>query len=277
MKVSRHNAAQAPPRKKMGSTKKAKAPHGAKTAGAKSAGRSKGRKILTQAAIETSKANLPMKSKKQATKHVNSLGSAETATRAAASARRADLSRPTPPAEALPSLLAGSRVTSEALTILERGIKLIFQRELKKARVEFESILDKYPAEQEIRASARSYIQICDRGEAQHKKPAATNDQLYALGVLDHNRGNYEAAVSYFQRSLEQHPDAEYIHYSLAASLAMKGDGPEAIRVLRKAIELNEDNRVYAKNDSDFHSLHDSREFSDLVGMAQGGAGAPLP
>src|SRR5439155_24349777 len=34
-----------------------------------------------------------------------------------------------------------------------------------------------------------------------------------------------------------------------------------------KAIDLNEDNRVYAKNDPDFAPLHVEREFVDLVGL----------
>jgi hypothetical protein len=42
----------------------------------------------------------------------------------------------------------------------------------------------------------------------------------------------------------------------------------EAIANLRKAIELNEDNRIYAKNDTDFSSLQNQKEFSDLVGIS---------
>jgi len=41
-----------------------------------------------------------------------------------------------------------------------------------------------------------------------------------------------------------------------------------AIQNLRKAIELNEDNRVYAKNDPDFSSLYSLKEFIDLVGSS---------
>jgi tetratricopeptide (TPR) repeat protein len=91
---------------------------------------------------------------------------------------------------------------------------------------------------------------------------------------MEHNRGNFEAAISYFRQSLEKNREAEYIYYSLAASLAQKGEAAEAIQVLRRAIELNDDNQIYAKNDQDFASLHPSKEFADLVGMTPtGGAG----
>jgi len=94
-----------------------------------------------------------------------------------------------------------------------------------------------------------------------------SNDQLYTLGVMEHNRGNYDGAISYFEQLLANHPNADYIYYSLAASKARKNEIAEAIQNLRKAIDLNEDNRVYAKNDPDFAPLHVEREFVDLVGL----------
>jgi tetratricopeptide (TPR) repeat protein len=90
---------------------------------------------------------------------------------------------------------------------------------------------------------------------------------LYALGVVEHNKANYDRALSYFLQSLEIHPDADYIYYSVAASLAMKGNLPESMENLRKAVALNEDSRIYAKNDADFSALQDQEEFMELVGL----------
>lgn len=165
-----------------------------------------------------------------------------------------------------PRLLRETRTTTAALSLLEKGIKLIYQKEFKKARGELKSLLEGYPAESEILARARSYLQICEREETVHRKMALGNEQLYTLGVMEHNRGDYEKAVEYFRISLEKHQKSDHVYYSLAASLAMKGESAEAILNLRQAVELNEDNRVYAKNDSDFASLHGQKEFDDLVG-----------
>jgi tetratricopeptide (TPR) repeat protein len=169
--------------------------------------------------------------------------------------------------EAPSRLLRESKTSSAALAFLERGIKLIHQKEFKKARAELKNLVETYPSETEILAPARSYIRICDREEAAHKRPAATNDQLYTLGVMAHNRGDYESAISFFRQSLEKHRNSDYIYYSLAASSAMKGDAREAITSLRKAVELNDENRIFAKNDADFCSLHTQKEFSELVGI----------
>jgi tetratricopeptide (TPR) repeat protein len=166
-----------------------------------------------------------------------------------------------------PRLLRPTKTTSAALALLEKGIGFIFQKEFKKARMELKTLVDSYPSETEILARARSYLQICDREEAQQKKTPVTTDQLYALGVLEHNRANYDLAINYFLESLRNHPNADYVYYSAAASMAMKGDLPNSIANLRKAIELNEDSRVYAKNDSDFSGLQANKEFAELVGI----------
>ena len=169
-------------------------------------------------------------------------------------------------------LLRESKTTSAALAVLEKGIKLIYQKEFKKAHVELKNLVEIYSSETEILARARSYIRICDREEAAHKRPAVTNDQLYTLGVMAHNRGDYENAISFFRQSLEKHRDSDYIYYSLAASCAMKGDAREAVASLRRAVELNDENKIFAKNDADFSSLHSQREFAELVGIT-----SPLP
>jgi tetratricopeptide (TPR) repeat protein len=169
-------------------------------------------------------------------------------------------------------LLRDTKSTVAALGLLEKAIKFIYQKDFKKARLELKTLLDSHPEEAEILARARSYIRICDREDTAHKRPMITNDQLYTLGVMMHNRGDFEAAISYFRQSLDKHKDADYVLYSLAASLAMKGDLADATVNLRKAIELNEENRVYAKNDSDFLSIYAYREFADLVGLTIGPA-----
>ncbi len=168
-----------------------------------------------------------------------------------------------------PRLLRHTKTTSAALELLQKGIELIYKKEFKKSRNELKLLLESYPSETEILARARSYIQICDREEASQKKPVITADQLYTLGIMEHNKANYDGAISYFLQSLENHPKADYIYYSVAASLAMKGDLAQSLVHLRKAIELNEDSRVYAKNDADFSALLSRKEFAEIVGIAQ--------
>jgi len=177
--------------------------------------------------------------------------------------------KPGTPEEAPSQLLRRTKTTDSALAQLEKGIELINRKEFKKAVAELQSLIEKYKNEAEITASARSYLDICRRGEARQKKtPSTVQNQTYAMGVMEHNRTNYDKAIACFRQSLEKYPGADYIYYSLAASLALKGDVPSAVDNLRKAVELNRDSLVHAKNDPDFAPLENNKEFLDLIGVA---------
>jgi tetratricopeptide (TPR) repeat protein len=189
--------------------------------------------------------------------------------------RRGARTQEAPPPEPPPRLLSDSKSTFAALSLLEKGIRLIYQKEIKKARAELESLIEAHTREHEILVRARTYLQICDREERAHRRPPVTNDQIYALGVMDHNRGRYDSAIANFRQCIDKNPRADYLYYSLAASMALKGEAAGAMDNLRKAIELNEDNRVYAKNDSDFASLHEDKGFVEMVRLVQPTPGEP--
>jgi len=165
-----------------------------------------------------------------------------------------------------PRLLRRTKSAVSALALLEKGIEHIFRKDFHKARVELKSLLENYPEELDILARARSYMHICDREEAGQKKIAATSEQLYALGVLEHNKANYDKALSYFQQLLEKRPDTDYVYYSIAAAHARQGNPAESVRNLRRAVELNDDSRIHAQKDPDFAAMGDYREFTALVG-----------
>jgi tetratricopeptide (TPR) repeat protein len=218
-----------------------------------------------------SRASVPGKTKAKASKKpAKAKGAGAPAAAAADSVKTSSFKKIAAPP---PRLLRETRTTAAALTLLERSIKLIYQKEFKKARNELKSLLESYPAESEILARARTYLQICEREETVHRRPVLGNEQLYTLGVMEHNQGDYEKAVAYFRNALDKNQRSDHVYYSLAASLAMKGESAEAIRNLRQAVDLNEDNRVYAKNDSDFSPLHGQKEFDDLVGWSQTSTG----
>jgi len=249
---------------------------------AKASARGKGSKSKTRA---VSKKTIKPKPKKGATVKIAQLSGRPVKKAAAARGGKASgvvakvsvKPAPAPPPEKPPRVLRESKSTAAALSQLEKSIKLIFQKNFNKARAELESLIENYPSQAEIAARARSYIQICRREDALRQRTAPTNDELYSLGVLEHNRGNFDTAIACFHQSLEKKPGADYIYYSLAASLAVKGETAAAIENLKRAIELNEDNRVYAKNDSDFASLHRHRDFAMMVRLEPSrAAGHPL-
>ena len=223
----------------------------------------------------------PVVSKKQQTKKVAappSVKAIKDSGKNAASRRKtaaAEKSAPTKPArvpqiakeDASSQQLRRPKTTASALAQLEKGIEFIHRKDFKKAISELQSLIEKHPNEAAIIASARSYIEICRRSEARQKKPQPNHNQTYAMGVLEHNKANYDKAIGFFRQSLEKYPSADYIYYSIAASMALKGDISAALENLRKAVELNVDSRIHAKNDPDFAPLESNREYMELVGV----------
>lgn len=181
------------------------------------------------------------------------------------SATKANTAAPDSPP---PGLLRKTKSSEAALKHLEKAIELIYRKDFRKARSELKTLLHSFSQETEILARARSYILICDREESAQRKTETTAEQLYALGVMEHNNANYDQAVDYYLQSMKSNPDLDYIYYSMAASQAMKGDLGESLKNLRKAIELNRDSRIYARNDHDFDVLQENREFAELMGIS---------
>ena len=75
-------------------------------------------------------------------------------------------------------------------------------------------------------------------------------------GVADHGRAAIEAAG---------YPDAMY---NLACCESLAGRKDDAVRHLRRAIELSEQFRSFAKGDSDFESIREEPAFKELVGAS---------
>lgn len=172
-------------------------------------------------------------------------------------------------AEPPAGLLRQTKSSEAALKHLEKAIELIYKKDFKKARNELKTLLQSFPQETEILARARSYILICDREESAQRKIETSVEQLYALGVMEHNKANYDGAIEYYLQSMKSNPELDYIYYSIAASQALKGDLDESLKNLRRAIELNEDSRIYARNDHDFAVFQENKEFADLLGISR--------
>ena len=65
---------------------------------------------------------------------------------------------------------------------------------------------------------------------------------------------------------VEAHPQYAGLLYNLACCESLAGRTTDALDHLRRAIELSERFRAYAKDDSDFDPIRDEPAFSELVG-----------
>lgn len=163
--------------------------------------------------------------------------------------------------------LAARRKDEKALLDLyERGIKALYSRNYQQAMDLFERLIEHYPEEIELTDRARNFIKIClSQGATRKQHQPKTAEEMFDVGVMEHNKANFQRAIEYFQAALETDPKGDYIHYALAASYAQAGDLDLAIQSLQKSIQLNQENKFLARNDPDFEPIRITKEFAAVV------------
>jgi len=65
---------------------------------------------------------------------------------------------------------------------------------------------------------------------------------------------------------VEAHPQYATPMYNLACCESLAGRTTDALEHLRQAINLSEQSRSYAKDDSDFDPIRDEPAFKELIG-----------
>ncbi|MCF2140297.1 MAG: tetratricopeptide repeat protein [Candidatus Lokiarchaeota archaeon] len=89
--------------------------------------------------------------------------------------------------------------------------------------------------------------------------------------TFEHKKGNYEKAQEFFLKALENFQLSKYnrrlgeIYYNLACVSACLHLPEDVLMYLEKAVNLNPKFRKLAKNDEDFHGLHQNELFLRLI------------
>jgi tetratricopeptide (TPR) repeat protein len=171
--------------------------------------------------------------------------------------------KPEPPRKKIPVPRPPGQ--EKAIEEFASAMKLFQKRELAKAKDLFKGIIDAFPNESEIVDSARTYMQICERGLHPQLPRLKDADDYYNHGVVLMNQGGLEEASRMFERALAAEPGSEKILYTQAAAFALSGRREESLAVLRRAIAASHANRARAANDADFDFLREDPEFQSLV------------
>jgi tetratricopeptide (TPR) repeat protein len=77
--------------------------------------------------------------------------------------------------------------------------------------------------------------------------------------------GKYAEAADRGRAVLEAHPEYAGPFYNVACCESLAGRTADAIEHLRRAIEMSERYREFAKDDSDFEAIRDEPAFKDLI------------
>ena len=145
----------------------------------------------------------------------------------------------------------------------QSAMQLMQEGKFEKARTLFEKLTQN--GAPELLERSRTYLAVCER-QGQKKALAFANPEEqydYAISLL--NTGNYEDARDQFEGLLKKNPTADYAHYGLAILNSITGQAEECLDNLRMAIELNTQNRIQSRGDTDFNDMADDPRFTELL------------
>ena len=146
-----------------------------------------------------------------------------------------------------------------------RGMKILYKKEYTKAIESFQKIAEAHPNELTLVDRCRVLINLCHQLRSRKRYKPQEVDECYYLGVYHSNRREYKEALKCFEEALTIQPENEKIVYLIASTYALIGNRQKAIESLKKAIKLDETNRIHARYDPDFESLYGESEFKKMV------------
>lgn len=150
--------------------------------------------------------------------------------------------------------------------IYEEALTLLYEKKYKKANQRLSHIVNKFPQELEVIARVKSLLKVCEKNMRVEEKQPQTGEEVFHQGVACHNAGKSDEALDCFSRALKlTKKEKDHIHYALAATEASLGNNENALRHLREAIQIRQENRFFANNDPDFEPLHENEQFEELL------------
>lgn len=153
----------------------------------------------------------------------------------------------------------------QAMLLFNRGVELFNARKFEKAEHLFRGIIEKSPEEKEFLDRAHIYVNLIQR-QLKPAEPRPRNFEDYYNQAIYHiNLGDYDKALSYLKKASEKKPHDPSITYFLALVFAGKEDRESSLKYLMEAVDLDPENRILARNESEFQPMLDDQKFWELI------------
>jgi tetratricopeptide (TPR) repeat protein len=149
------------------------------------------------------------------------------------------------------------------LRSFEAAMKLFHTRNMQQARELFEEAAQ--GPERDVAQRSRLHIAMCDRRLDHGGLNLRSADDYYTYGIALLNSRKIAEARTHLEQALSLAPEADHIHYAVAAAQALNGDLTGAHEHLKRAIEIEPRNRLHARQDTDFAHLAHQAPFEALL------------
>ena len=106
---------------------------------------------------------------------------------------------------------------------------------------------------------------MCERRMQSAPPEFATAEENYNHGIARLNSRELPMARRYFEAALSLAPNGDHIYYALALCCGLGGDLQGCYENLKRAIDLQPRNRLYARQDQDFNIIVQHPVFHQLL------------
>ena len=155
-----------------------------------------------------------------------------------------------------------SRAEDPLVGTYEAAFEAMYKGDWKKAVKGFEEVLADSDL-LDLTGNARQYLTVCRERLSEEEVPER---DPFTAAVFHKNRGELDDALAVIKKNGDG-KDERFV-YLTASIHSLSGDEKKAAEALRKAIELNQKNRVHAFHDPDFAGLRANQEYAHLFGLA---------
>ncbi len=112
--------------------------------------------------------------------------------------------------------------------------------------------------------SASVYLKICRQRTENETKPKTAEDRYNAAIALINDR-RLDEAKRLLGLAVRQEPKGAHMHYALAVAATLSGEVADGVDSLSRAIKLDPQSRVLALGDSDLAELRSDQAGADLL------------
>jgi tetratricopeptide (TPR) repeat protein len=144
-------------------------------------------------------------------------------------------------------------------------VEALQRRAFEAAASIFRDILGRYPEEREVDERARLYLKVCEREMVSTPPAPQTAEERLLSATVALNSGDYDGALAILRHVQADEAENDLAEYMLAVIAAARGDETRTLDHLKRAIELNPENRALARQDGDFEALRANDAFRVLV------------
>jgi tetratricopeptide (TPR) repeat protein len=168
------------------------------------------------------------------------------------------------PAKAAP--LPPQRSTyAEAVSLYERGMQALQAKRYREAADTLKSVIARFPEEKELHERAHLYIRVCERQLTPLDSTPKTPEERVYAATLAINAGQVDRAIALLSAAIQQDSENDPAEYMLGVALSLKGDLGAALSHIKRALELNPENRELVRKEPDLDAVRQTEEIRAIL------------